>query len=110
MVLQLLSIPLVNLILCIAIVILGFLCFRKSGERLPAFIGAAFGLFGISHAATIAGLAASLELPLIIIRTLAYVLVIIALWLNLKSTLLQKETRQAWVDYFKSETAPEERS
>ncbi|HEX3001922.1 MAG TPA: hypothetical protein VHN82_06100 [Methanoregula sp.] len=103
------SIPLVNLVLCIAIVILGVLCFRKSGEQLPAFIGAAFGLFGISHAATIAGLASSLELPLIIIRTLAYVLVIIALWLNLKNTLLQKETRQAWVDYFKGETAPEEK-
>ena len=109
MVLQLLSIPLVNLVLCIAIVILGYLCFRKSGEMLPAFIGAAFGLFGISHAATIAGLAASLELPLIVIRTLAYVLVIVALWQNLKSTLMQKETRQAWVDYFKSEAAPEEK-
>lgn len=109
MVLQLLSIPLVNLVLCIAIVILGYLCFRKSGENLPAFIGAAFGLFGISHAATIAGLAVSLELPLIIIRTLAYVLVIVALWLNLKSTLMQKETRQAWVDFFKSEAAQEEK-
>lgn len=109
MVLQLLSIPFVNLVLCIVIVILGFLCFKKSGERLPAFIGAAFGLFGISHTATIAGLAASLELPLIIIRTLAYVLVIVALWLNLKSTLLQKETRQAWVDYFKGEAAPDEK-
>lgn len=110
MVLQLLSIPLVNLVLCIVIVILGCLCYRKSGENLPAFIGAAFGLFGISHAATIAGLAASLELPLLIIRTLAYVLVIVALWLNLKSTLLQKETRQAWVDYFKGESAPEEKT
>lgn len=107
MVLQLLSIPLVNLVLCIVIVILGWLCYRKSGENLPAFIGAAFGLFGISHAATIADLAASLELPLIIIRTLAYVLVIVALWLNLKSTLMQKETRQAWVDYFKGETVPD---
>ncbi len=109
MVLQLLSIPLVNLVLCIVIVILGILCYRKSGENLPAFIGAAFGLFGISHAATIAGLAALLELPLLIIRTFAYVLVIVALWLNLKSTLMQKETRQAWVDYFKGEAAPDEK-
>lgn len=94
----------VNLLLCIAIVILGYLSFRKSGEMLPAFIGAAFGLFGISHAATLAGLKVSLTIPLIIIRTLAYVLVIIALWQHLKTSLLQKETRQAWVDYFKSET------
>jgi hypothetical protein len=106
MVVQLFSIPFVNLLLCIVIVVLGYLCFVKSGERLPVFIGAAFGLFGISHAATIAGLSGSLEIPLIIIRTLAYVLVIVSLWQHLKSSMIQKETRQAWVDYFKSETTP----
>lgn len=109
MVFQFQSIPFVNLLLCIVIVILGSLCYRKSGENLPAFIAAAFGLFGISHAATLAGIAAAFEFPLIVIRTLAYVLVIVALWLYLKSSLMQKETRQAWVDYFKSETAPEEK-
>ena len=103
MVLEWISIPLVNLLLCIVIVILGYLCYRKSGELLPAFIGAAFGLFGISHIATLAGLAAALELPLILIRTLAYVLVIVALWLHLKNSLLQNEARQGWVEYFKSE-------
>lgn len=106
MILDWISIPLVNLLLCIAIVILGILCFRKSGETLPLFIGAAFGLFGISHIATLAGLAAALELPLILIRTLAYVLVIVALWLHLKNSLLQKETREGWVEYFKSELNP----
>jgi hypothetical protein len=94
----------VNLLLCIGIVILGYLCFRKSGDMLPAYIGSAFGLFGISHAATLAGLKVPLTVPLIIIRTLAYVLVLFALWQHLKNSLLQKETRQAWVDYFKSET------
>lgn len=94
----------INLVLCIIIVILGLLCFRKSREQLPLFIGAAFGLFGISHAATLAGLKNELTLLLIIIRTLAYVLVIIALWLALRDSLIAKETRQGWVDYFKSET------
>jgi CHASE2 domain-containing sensor protein len=98
----------VNLVLCIVIVILGFLCFRKSREMLPVFIGAAFGLFGISHAATLAGFKVPLTTPLIIIRTLAYVLVIIALWQHLKNSMLQKEATQAWVDYFRSETAPPE--
>ena len=98
----------VNLVLCIAIVVLGYLCFRKSGEMLPAIIGTAFGLFGISHAAGLAGFSTSLTIPLIIIRTLAYLLVIIALWLYLKSSLLQKETRQAWVDYFRTETGQAE--
>lgn len=99
----------VNLILCIVIVILGSLCYRKSRERLPAFIGAAFGLFGISHAVTLAGYAGSLTVPLILVRTLAYVLVIVALWQHLQSSMLQKETRQAWVDYFQGETVPEEK-
>jgi CHASE2 domain-containing sensor protein len=98
----------VNLLLCIGIVILGYLCFRRSGDMLSALIGAAFGLFGISHAATLAGLKVPLTIPLIIIRTLAYVLVLFALWQHLKNSMLQKETRQAWVDYFKSETAPPE--
>jgi hypothetical protein len=94
----------VNLLLCIGIVILGVLCFRRSGDMLPAYIGTAFGLFGISHAATLAGLKVPLTIPLIIIRTLAYVLVLVALWQHLKNSMIQKETRQAWVEYFKSET------
>jgi CHASE2 domain-containing sensor protein len=81
----------VNLILCIAIVILGYLCFRKSRKMLPAIIGAAFGLFGLSHAAILAGFKDTLTIPLIIIRTLAYGLVIVALWLYLKSSMMQKE-------------------
>jgi hypothetical protein len=94
----------INLVLCIIIVILALLCYRKSQEKLPLFIGAAFGLFGISHAATLAGFKIPLTIPLIIIRTLAYILVIIALWLYLKDSLILRETRQGWVDYFKSET------
>jgi putative Ca2+/H+ antiporter (TMEM165/GDT1 family) len=100
----------INLVLCIIIVILGSLCYLRSHEKLPLFIGAAFGLFGISHAATLAGLKIPLTIPLVIVRTLAYVLVIIALWLHLKDSLLLQETRQGWVDYFKSETAgPDEK-
>lgn len=99
----------VNLLLCIGIVILGFLCYRKSGDMLPAYIGTAFGLFGISHAATLGGLKVPLTIPLIIIRTLAYVLVLVALWQHLQASMLQKETRQAWVDYFKSETGQDEK-
>jgi hypothetical protein len=98
----------VNLLLCIGIVILGLLCYRKSGDMLPAFIAAAFGLFGISHALTLLGFKTALTTPLIIIRALAYVLVLVALWQHLKNSLLQKETRQAWVDYFKSETGQDD--
>ena len=85
----------INLVLCIIIVILACLCFKKSRHNLPLYIGAAFGLFGISHAATLAGLKVPLMIPLIIIRTLAYVLVIIALYLHLQSSLILNETRKA---------------
>ncbi len=96
----------VNLVLCIGIVLLGCLCYRRSHESLPLFIGAAFGLFGISHAATLLGFKVPLTVPLIVIRTLAYVLVIYALYMHLKSSMIAKETQQAWVDFFKEETRP----
>ena len=94
----------VNLVLCIIIVLLGILCHKRSHESLPLFIGAAFGLFGVSHAATLLGYKVPLTLPLIVIRTLAYVLVIYALVMHLKSSMIAKETQQAWVDFFKEET------
>ncbi len=94
----------INLILCIIIVVLGYLIFKKSGERLPLYIGVAFGLFGVSHAATLAGLKVPLTLPLIIIRALAYLIVIYALYAYLKENIIQKEARQAWVDFFREET------
>ncbi|MCX6698571.1 MAG: hypothetical protein NTV68_01375 [Methanomicrobiales archaeon] len=95
----------INLTLCVIIVILGYLLFKKSGEKLPLYVGIAFGLFGVSHAATLAGLKVSLTLPLIIIRTCAYLLVIYALYQYLKTTVIQKEARQAWVDFFREETS-----
>jgi hypothetical protein len=42
------------------------------------YIGIAFGLFAVSHALTLAGLAASLEAFIICIRTIGYLLVIVA--------------------------------
>ena len=94
----------VNLVLCIIIVLLGILCYRRSHESLPLFIGAAFGLFGVSHAATLLGFKIPLTIPLIVIRALAYILVIYALVMHLKSSMIAKETQQAWVDFFKEES------
>ena len=96
----------VNLVLCIIIVLLGYLCYRRSRELLPVYIGAAFGLFGISHAATLLGLKVPLTIPLIIIRTCAYLLVIYALWMHLKNSMIAKETRQAWVEFFQEDSQP----
>ncbi len=98
----------VNLVLCIVIVFLGLVIYKKSRERLPLYIASAFGLFGVSHAATLAGLAPALTIPLIIIRTLAYLLVIYALYSHLRSTVMQKEAKKAWVEFFQEETGVEE--
>ena len=94
----------VNLVLCIIIVMLGILCYWRSHESLPLFIGAAFGLFGVSHAATLLGFKVPLTFPLIVIRALAYILVIYALVMHLKTSMIAKETQQAWVDFFKEES------
>ena len=42
------------------------------------YIGIAFGLFAVSHALTLAGLAAMLQTFIIIIRVIAYLLVLVA--------------------------------
>ena len=70
----------VNLVLCILIVVLGCLGYKKSGDKSPLFIGIAFGLFGLSHLATLLGLKETLEIVLIVIRTIAYLLVAFTLY------------------------------
>jgi len=70
----------VNLVLCIIILVLGYLGYKKSGNKMPLYIGIAFGLFGISHLMTLLGLRETLRSILIIIRTLAYLIVVFTLY------------------------------
>jgi len=70
----------INLVLCVVIFIFGLMGWRRSGKVLPLYIGIAFGLFGLSHLATILGQAAQLEVLLIVIRTLAYLIVLYAVY------------------------------
>ena len=74
-----------NLILCVVILGPGLWEYRRSGLSLALYVGVAFGLFGISHAIALAGLTAALQYPVIIIRFLAYLLVIDALWMQMRS-------------------------
>jgi len=71
---------LVNLVLCIIIVILGYWGSKKSGETFPLYIGIAFGLFGVSHLAILLGLKETLDVALIIVRLLAYLIVVYTLY------------------------------
>jgi len=70
----------VNLVLSIIILVLGYWGYKKSNEKVPLYIGLAFGLFSISHLATLLDFKQSLESVLIIIRTLAYLTVIYAVY------------------------------
>jgi len=69
----------INLVLCIVILALGIWAYVKKKYDVPLYIGIAFGLFGISHALTLAGLAGSLDAFIIVIRIIGYLLVIVAL-------------------------------
>lgn len=70
----------VNLVLCIIILVFGIVGYRRSGEAFPLYTGIAFGLFGLSHLATLLGAKDSLAGLLIVVRTLAYLLVAFALY------------------------------
>ncbi|MFC2066313.1 hypothetical protein ACFLUO_04530 [Chloroflexota bacterium] len=70
-----------NLVLCAVILILGYLGYKKSEDRLPLYIGIAFGLFGVSHLATLLGLKDTLTVLLLVIRTIAYIIVVFTLYL-----------------------------
>jgi hypothetical protein len=69
----------VNLILCILIVILGLVIYRRETSSLALSIAIAFGLFGFSHFASLLGLSEPLQSVLIWIRSLAYLCIILAL-------------------------------
>jgi len=67
----------VNFAFCVIIFIVGYIGLVKKSNKIIWDIGTAFGLFGLSHILTIAGFASGNIL--IVIRVLAYLLVISAL-------------------------------
>jgi uncharacterized membrane protein (UPF0136 family) len=73
------AVTIINLVLTTVILILGIWAFVKRKSDVALYIGIAFGLFAVSHALTLAGLAASLETLLIVVRIIGYLLVIVAL-------------------------------
>ncbi len=94
----------VNLVLCIVIVGLGYLGYKKTRNHLPIYVGTAFGLFGVTHLLTLLGFRVLLTLPLIVIRIVAYLLVIFALYRYWYENRLAAEAKQAWVEFYREET------
>lgn len=72
-------ITLLNLILSVIIATLGYLVYRRKKFATALSISLAFALFGLSHLVTLIGLASSLQDLLIVIRTVAYLVVVFAL-------------------------------
>ena len=75
------TITFINLVLCIVILVFGIIGWQRSKNLVPLYITIAFGLFGLSHLATLFGLNTSLSVLLIIIRLLAYLLVTYTVYL-----------------------------
>ena len=68
-----------NLILCVIIAALGYLVYRRKKFRTAVSISLAFALFGLSHFVTLIGLASLLQDLLVVVRTVAYLVVVFAL-------------------------------
>jgi len=73
---------LTNLILCVIILVLGIIAYKNTDDKTPLFIGIAFGLFGASHLLILLGLEDMLTIPLIVVRTIAYAMVAVTLFLT----------------------------
>jgi hypothetical protein len=69
----------VNFVLAAVILVLGLTLFALKKSSVALYIGIAFGLFAVSHLATLLEIAATLTIPLIAMRTLAYLIIIFAL-------------------------------
>jgi uncharacterized membrane protein (UPF0136 family) len=67
-----------NLTLCSVILLLGVIGYYRKDRYAILYIGIAFGLFGISHLATLLGYRDILDGMLIWVRTIGYLVVIIA--------------------------------
>jgi len=74
------TITTMNFVLCVVIVALAIVAYSSKRSRIALYIGVAFGLFGISHLVNLVGLGPALTDVLLIIRTIAYLIVIFALY------------------------------
>lgn len=77
------ALTVINIVLCVVIVALGYLAYKKKEDRLPIYVSVAFAIFGISHIITLLGFKESLMNFLIIIRAVAYLLIVLALFIKI---------------------------
>lgn len=73
-------ITMVNLLLSVMIFAFGYWGYKKGKSDVAFYVGAAFGLFGISHFVTLLGYGYMMEPALIWIRAFGYMMVAYALY------------------------------
>ncbi len=69
----------INTIFCAIILIVGIMAYGKFKNSLSLLIAIAFGLFGVSHVFELMGMVDKLETFLIVIRFIAYLIVVYAI-------------------------------
>jgi len=70
----------VNFFFCVIISILGVVIYWKKKDVLPLYIGAAFAIFALTHLLTLLSFREPMTNIFIIIRIIAYLLVIFAFY------------------------------
>lgn len=70
----------VNLVLCVLIILAGYLAYKKEKAAAWLYLALAFSLFALSHVVTLAGATESIYEPMVAIRALGYLLVLFAVY------------------------------
>ena len=68
--------PVVNLLFCALIVIVGLVAYAKTRKETPLYLAAAFLLFGLAHFTTILGAGDAMTIPLLAVRVFGYIIVL----------------------------------
>jgi hypothetical protein len=74
---------LTNLVLSLIVLILGIWAYAAAKSRAALYVGIAFGLFAVTHLLSMLGLAAMLAALIIIVRIIAYVIVMYSIYIVL---------------------------
>lgn len=76
---------LINFILSLIIVIIGYSAFKLNRGKVTLFISIAFSGFALTHLMTMFGLQTTMEYPIIALRIASYCMIIIGLYVSWKS-------------------------
>jgi len=73
-------VTLLNFILNLAIIVVGFLAYMKNRNFVPLYIAMAFVLFSITHLLTLLNLSEQMLYPIIVLRLIGYLMIVFTLY------------------------------